>query len=85
MKLVELYAVQDVFASGLGRLDILAGGFGRFVWYVERASADGTIENVIVASVIIALEKVKEGRAMVEAAIAAAQQPTITGELSRTH
>jgi hypothetical protein len=69
MKLTELYAVQDVFASGLGRVDVLGGGFVRFVWYVERKLDDGTTENVIVASVIASIDSIQPGRNLIEAAI----------------
>ena len=41
MKLTELFVIQDVFASGLGRVEVLPGGFVRFVFYVERRAFDG--------------------------------------------
>lgn len=57
MKLVELYAVADTFATAMGRVDVLSGGLARFVWYVERKNEDGTSDNVIVASIIMAIDR----------------------------
>jgi hypothetical protein len=83
--MVELYAVQDVFASGLGRVDILGGGFCRFVWFVDRNGCDGIPEQVIVASVIMPISTLAANRAMVDAAIAGRPAPMIDAEPLRTH
>jgi len=61
MKLVELFAVQDVFASGIGRIDIL-GTNARLVFYVERINEDGTRDNVVVECIVMPIISAREVR-----------------------
>jgi hypothetical protein len=73
MKMVEVYAVQDTFTSGLGQVDILPGGFARFVLYVERRYVEeGVVENQIVARIVMPLSAVPD-------AILKASTATATG------
>lgn len=67
--MVDLYAVTDTVVTGLGRVDILPGGWARFVWYVERRNDEGTIENVIVDSQVMALDTIRENRRVTDAAL----------------
>lgn len=69
MKMVETVAVQDVFASGLGRVDILAGGFARFILYSERSTEDGPV-YVVAARIVMPLESVAAATSMSEDAVA---------------
>lgn len=69
MKMLELFAVQDIFATALGRVDILQGGFARFVWFVERKCDDGTTDNVIVASIIMSADTIPKNRQIVDAVL----------------
>lgn len=70
MKLIELYAVPDTFCTALGRVDILSGGFARFVCYVERQDEDGVVENVVVANVVMPLVNVPDAILLATAATA---------------
>ncbi len=82
MDMVEVFPVQDIFVSALGRIDILPGGFGRMVFYVDRCSAcDGRPERVVVASIVMSLEAIKANRQMVNDALRAIGAP-IPEELS---
>ena len=59
MRMVEAVAVQDVFASGLGRVDILAGGFARFILYSERSTDDGPV-YVVAARIVMPVSAVPD-------------------------
>lgn len=76
MKLVDLYAVQDTVVSGLGRVDILHGGWARFVWYVERMNSDGTVDNVIVESLVMPIDSILQNRAVTDAALNTRREET---------
>ncbi|WP_135918326.1 hypothetical protein, partial [Mesorhizobium sp. M4B.F.Ca.ET.150.01.1.1] len=60
MRLTEPAVVADIFASGLGRIDILNGGFARFVMYVERPREDGSIEYRVVAKFVMPLTAIPD-------------------------
>jgi hypothetical protein len=51
MEMIEPAHIQDVFASGLGRIDKLSGGMIRLVFYVEEVGPEG-IERHVVAKII---------------------------------
>lgn len=77
MKLVDLYAVTDTVVSGLGRVDVLHGGWARFVWYVERKNDDGTVDNVIVNSIVMAIDTIPQNRRVTDAALNPGREPVI--------
>lgn len=68
MKMIELFAVPDTVVTALGRVDILQGGWARFVWYVERKDEDGVIENIIVASFVMAFDAIPAVRQVIDEA-----------------
>lgn len=78
MKLVELFAVPDTVVTALGRVDILHGGWVRFVWYVEHQNPDGSSDNVIVASIVMAAEMVPQNRQITDEALNAAREEPVT-------
>lgn len=79
MKMIELFAVQDTVVTALGRVDILTGGWGRFVWYVERKDEDGVIENIIVASFVMAFDTIPAVRQVIDEARARMPAPPSAG------
>ena len=57
----ETIAVTDVFASGLGRIEPLAGGNMRFTFYVDQISSiDGEKERAIVLRLIMDTDAVRD-------------------------
>jgi hypothetical protein len=60
MLLVEKRPIVDRVASGLGRVDVLSGGFGRFVLYVEEPTPFGPVEYVICDKIILPMDCVPD-------------------------
>ena len=56
--LVELSTVQDVFCTGIARIENLGGGCFRFVLFVDQQDTDGRPERVVVERLIIHRENV---------------------------
>lgn len=70
MRLVEAFAVQDILADGVGRVEILPNGLMRWVLYSERQNEAGEIEYVIVGTVVMAPDMIPESRAQTDHALA---------------
>lgn len=60
MKIVEPFAVQDTFVSELARVDVLSGGFARFVLCVGRTAEDGTQELRVTAKLVMPIGAVPD-------------------------
>ena len=60
MKIVEPFAVPDTFVAELGRVDIMRGGFARFVLCVDRTGADGTPELHVAAKIVMPVSAVPD-------------------------
>lgn len=61
MTMTEPIAVSDIFASGLGRVETLAGGNMRFTFFVEQTNAfDGDKERAVVLKLIMTTDAVRD-------------------------
>lgn len=57
----EPIAVTDIFASGLGRVETLAGGNMRFTFFVEQMNTfDGGRERAVVLKLIMTTDAVRD-------------------------
>lgn len=52
LPLIEEAVIPDIFISGIGRIEKLAGGMVRVVYYAERQIEPGLIEHVVVAKLV---------------------------------
>lgn len=68
-QMVELIPIQDVFCSGLGKIEHLEGNLLRFVLYTAQSCADGTIEKVIVAKLVMSVCVLPDAIMMATAAL----------------
>jgi len=50
--LIEPYPVQDIFCSGMGKVEDIGGGCMRFYLYATQLNDDGVEEYVVVAKLI---------------------------------
>lgn len=81
MTLVELYAVPDVYCTGLGAVEILPGGSARFTLYVEKMGPDGTALNVVVENIVMPLSMVPDAILKASAATAVGLVSTVKAML----
>lgn len=56
----EPFVVQDIFVSGLLRVENAGPGTSRFVLYVNQMSSCGEMERVIVCRIIMSTEAARE-------------------------
>lgn len=71
VELVELHAVADIFASGLGEVEDVGGGCYRFTLYAKQRVGNGE-ELVIVAKIVMPLEAVPPALALAAKAVGCA-------------
>ena len=57
----EPFVVQDVFVSGLLRIEAVAPDTFRFVFFVNQVSSFGEMERVIVARLVVGAEAARAG------------------------
>lgn len=60
MKVVEPFAVLDTFVTDLWRVDIMSGGFARFVLCVERPGETGEMEMRVAAKIVMPVSSVPD-------------------------
>lgn len=60
----EPFVVQDIFASGLLRVENLGGGVYRFVMFANQVSAFGEAERIVVARIVMPADAAREGARM---------------------
>lgn len=60
----EPFVVQDIYASGLLRVEDVGGGAYRFVMYVNQVSVFGEAERVVVARVVMPADAAREASRM---------------------
>lgn len=70
MKLVEPFAVIDIFVSGVAAVEILKGNLIRFIHCVDQTNEAGEIEHIVVAKIVMPLESVDEARVLAATSIA---------------
>lgn len=85
MRLAEPIAVLDTFTSGLGRVEVMKGGCVRFIVYVESTMEDGTVENIVVAKIVMPLDAVPDAIAMAGSATASTVLHSIRSLMPRSH
>lgn len=56
----EPFVVQDIFASGLLRIEMAGPGTFRFVFFVNQVSSTGDPERVIVCRLVVGAEAAQE-------------------------
>lgn len=66
--LIELCPIPDTFCSGLARTEV-HGSVIHFILYAERSDADGRIERVISARILMPKDAVPTAVRMVMAAV----------------
>lgn len=71
MLLVEEGPLPDIFVSGIGRIEKLACGMARVIFYTERRLDDGQIERVAVCRLVRPISTWHESIKMMTRAIAA--------------
>ena len=72
MRLVEPFAVIDIFTCGLARVELLRGGNVRFTHFAEQIAEDGNLERVVVSKLIMPMESIAEARRLTNLALTAA-------------
>lgn len=73
MKLVEPFAVIDIFVTGVAAVEMLKGNLIRFIHYVEQTNEDGELEHIVVAKIVMPMESVAEARQLSATTITAYQ------------
>jgi len=76
----EPFVVQDVFVSGLLRIEAVAPDTFRFVFYVNQVSSFGEMERVIVARLVVGAEAARAGSV---ATLATLSEPRVCTECPR--
>jgi hypothetical protein len=69
MRLVEPFAVIDIFTSGVGRVEILRGGNMRLTYFTDATAENGRVERVVAAKIIIPIDAVIDCREQVSRAL----------------
>ena len=73
----EPFVVQDIFATGLLRIEPLSPSTCRFVLYVNQISSFGEPERVIVCRIIMDAEAARDAS---RKTLAATSDPNVFGE-----
>lgn len=73
--LVELKIVEDTFATGCGRVEIIGDTIARFWMYVDQRSPTGDHERLVVAKITMPIECVPEAIRVSSAGITKRAQP----------
>lgn len=60
MKVVEPSAVNDIFVTDLQRVDVVRGGFARFVLCVVQAGGDGQPEMHVKVKIVMPMDSVPD-------------------------
>jgi hypothetical protein len=61
--MLELFAVPDVFVSGLGSVESIGGGNYRFTFFVSQ-EVDGARVSVVAAKIVMSVEALPEAIGM---------------------
>lgn len=76
-QLLELKVVQDIFATGCGKVEIL-GSCARFWMYVDQEAPNGSApDRVVVAKIMMPIECVPEALRISSAGISSQDPKTI--------
>jgi hypothetical protein len=59
--IAEPFVVQDIYATGLLRVEDIGAGTFRFVFYVNQVSTFGEPERVIVSRLVMPADAAREG------------------------
>lgn len=60
MRMSDPALVSDIFASGLGKVDVLGGGASRLTFYAEHQLDDGSIEYRVAARIVVPTSSVPD-------------------------
>lgn len=85
MKLIEPMAIMDVYACGLGTVQMLKGGNARFIMYIDQENEAGVVEHVVCAKIIMPVCSVPEAIAMAWQATSGVIVRTVQGFLPNHH
>ena len=85
-QLIDPIAVQDIYVSGIGRVEDVGGGCIRITFYAaQKAILDGTAERVVVARLVGPASAAMDALAMTEAAINGKPMPSFPKGRAVTH
>lgn len=70
MRLVDKHQVQDIFVERLVRVDVIEGGFARFLLCSERTGEDGEPELHVVVRIVMPVVTVRPAVDLTLAALA---------------